>query len=56
MTWEDHLDWTEVKVGVEMGVVAMFRVMSKGEPVVRELWGLKSIGLVDKEPSLIAQV
>lgn len=30
MTWAGDLDWTEVTVGIEVGVVALFRVMVKG--------------------------
>lgn len=40
MTLVDDLDWTEVTVGIEEGVVAVLRVVVKGEP---------GVGLVDKE-------
>lgn len=37
MTWVDDLDWTEMIVGIEERVVvAVSRVMVKGEPWVRE--------------------
>lgn len=54
MTWAGDLDWTEVTVGIEVGVVALFRVMVKGELGIREPGALKSVGLGDKGARLTA--
>lgn len=47
----DVILWT---VGTDEGIVIVLRVMVKGEPVIREPWELRSVGLVDKGESLNA--
>lgn len=43
------LEWTELTAGIQEGkVVAMFKVMIKGEPGVGELEKLLQVGLVDE--------
>lgn len=48
------MNWIEVIIDIEEGIVAVFRVVIKGDPVVRELGGLKSVGVVSRGACLIA--
>lgn len=51
----NDLGWTELTAGIKGGeVVAVFRVMIKIEPGVREPENIMSMGLLDKEASLNA--
>lgn len=44
MTWVGDLEWTELAASIEMGVVvALFRILFKGEPEVRESEKLKAV-------------
>lgn len=36
LTWMDDFDWADVIVGMEEGVVAVFRVVVKGETGIRQ--------------------